>query len=475
MKTIFKNILNNKQHPFWVLLQQLISRVFVGIKFLILARMLGPEAIGLISVALISLATIEALTQLGIMESIVQREKTLDSKERDAIWTMQFLRGGIISTILFIISPLLVQIFNVPSSLNLLYVIALVPIFTNSVSIGLFQNIRNRNYRDVSIIELSTIILDLSIAVILVSILNSPLGVVLSQLITQIFRAIVSHMKFKTFPRFYFNYKIVQEVNSYGKWIWGNSISSLITNQLDKILASRFLGATILGYYQMAQKFTQMSITDVSFALGQYFFSIFSKINRTEKKYLSHTFFNMLGIIMRFSIFTSAYLFINSSIIILIVLGEKWIELVFLLKLMLVSAGLRALLNVSVCYLRAIGNPRFVTVTSYIQLGISIPLSIVGIYYFEVIGLIVATTLPLILANVILLMRSLKDLHINKTRLLINIGYVGICLGLLFGVTSFLGETTFIISTLIYAILVIKELLKLKVTINISKKINNVA
>lgn len=474
MNNILKNILNNKQHPFWVLLQQVINRVFVGLKFLILARILGPEAIGLISVALISLAIIEAFTQLGIMESIVQREKTLVPADRDAIWTMQFLRGIMISSILFIISPLLVQLFNAPSSLNLLYVIALVPLFTNSVSVGLFQSIRNRNYKDVSMIELSTTILDLSISVILVTIFNSPFGVVISQLIAQAYRAIISHVRFKTFPRFYFNYKIMREVNSYGKWIWGNSISSLITSQLDKILASRFLGATTLGYYQMAQKFTQMGITDISFALGQYFFPVFSTLNRTEKKYLSHAFFNMLGIILRFAVFTSIYLFINSSVIILIVLGQKWIEMEFLLKFMLISACLGALLNVSVCYLRAIGNPRIVTVTSYFQLGISIPLSILGVYYFNVIGLIVANILALILSNLILLSRSLKDFNIEKKRFIINIVYVGICIGLLLWTTIFGENTAFIVSTLVYVLLVIRELLKLRVTINISKKINNI-
>ncbi|WP_186320862.1 oligosaccharide flippase family protein [Bacillus mycoides] len=470
-----KNIMNNKQHPVWVLVQQIISRVFVGLKFLILARMLGPQAIGLISVALISLAIIESLTQLGIMESIVQREKNLSLKERDAVWTMQFLRGIIISLTLFIISPMLVQVFNAPESLALLYVIAMVPLFTNSISIGMFQSIRNRNYRDVSIIELSTIILDLIISIILIGLFNSPLGVVISQLIAQVYRSIFSHVKFKTIPKFHIDYRTIKEVNRYGRWIWGNSISSLINNQLDKILASKFLGTTLLGYYQMSQKFAQMGVTDISFALGQYFFPTLSKVNRTKKEYLPYVFFNMLGIISRFSIFTATYLFINSSMVILIILGGKWIPMVNFLKLMLISACLAAILSVSVCFIRAIGNPKFVTFTSYIQLGISVPLSILGIYYLGVIGLIAANIFTLLLSNIILLTRSLKEFQIDKSRLIFNVIYFSGVICSMYVISLLETNATFICSTLIYTVLVIREFLKLKVTINIAKKVNNIA
>ncbi|HZZ02708.1 MAG TPA: PST family polysaccharide export protein, partial [Paraburkholderia sp.] len=49
----------------WVLLQQFAVRGLVAVKFLAIGRMLGPAAIGSVSVALLAVAIAEALSDTG--------------------------------------------------------------------------------------------------------------------------------------------------------------------------------------------------------------------------------------------------------------------------------------------------------------------------------------------------------------------------------------------------------------------------
>ena len=467
------SIFRDREHPFWVLLQQFISRGFVGLKFLILARILGPHSIGLVSVALVSLAIVESVTQLGIMETVVQRKEELRRKELDAVWTLQFFRGIIIGTVMFLLSPLLAKIFGSPNSLNLLYTIALVPIISNSISIGLYQNLRKKNFKTVSIIELSTVILDLFLSIIFVKVLNSPIGVILGQIISQIFKVSSSHIIFKTKPYICIDMKLIKDINSYGKWIWANSISSLILNQFDKVLASRFLGPTTLGYYQMSQKFTQMSLADVSFAIGQYHFPIFSKLNRERSVYLSKAFFNMFYLILGLSISTSIFVYTNSELIISLALGHKWMSMIPLLKLMLLSACLAAVMNVFVVFLRSIGKPNIVTISSYIQLICYIPLAIIGVSTFKEFGLVIANIVALIIVNVILFINSIRNIS-SKMDINIIHRFFSILwalpiatVGLIFNTQNLI---VFIVSSLIYFPLVIKQLLMLRTTILLSRE-----
>lgn len=57
---------------FWVLLQQVVVRGFVALKFLAIGRILGPEAIGAVSIALLAVAIAEALSDTGLAQAVVQ-------------------------------------------------------------------------------------------------------------------------------------------------------------------------------------------------------------------------------------------------------------------------------------------------------------------------------------------------------------------------------------------------------------------
>ena len=58
----------------WVLLQQFTVRGLVAIKFLAIGRMLGPAAIGSVSVALLAVAVAEALSDTGLAQAVIQGE-----------------------------------------------------------------------------------------------------------------------------------------------------------------------------------------------------------------------------------------------------------------------------------------------------------------------------------------------------------------------------------------------------------------
>jgi len=54
----------------WVLLQQIVVRGFVAVKFLAIGRILGPAAIGSVSVALLAVAIAEALSDTGLAQAV---------------------------------------------------------------------------------------------------------------------------------------------------------------------------------------------------------------------------------------------------------------------------------------------------------------------------------------------------------------------------------------------------------------------
>jgi O-antigen/teichoic acid export membrane protein len=458
------DFLKANDHPFWVILQQFVSRGFAGLKFLLVARLLGPGDMGLISVALVSLSIIELLTQLGVMEGIIQRKNKLETNQENALWTLMVIRGIGIGLIILVATPLIIKLFKAESAVNLLLLTAAVPLFTNSVSIKVYTQMRERNYKSVSILQLVTIIIDLVLSIGLVIYLSSPIGVIIGQLISQVIRTILSFTMFKHIPRIQMNMKIISDIRQYGKWIWANSVSTLILFQLDKVFASNYLGTLALGYYQTSQKLAQMGISDVSYALGQYYLPIFSKLNRENSVYLRFNFLNMLFIISFFSIFTSIYVWINSNTIIEIILGPEWLGISSLLGLMLISASASGILNVFVTVLRSIGKPKITTLSSYVQLIVYIPLAIVGVVYYQVYGLVIASILGVLIATIILIIYCLRKVTLfYKINFFKDLIEMSIVLLLFFLINLFLFDNlTFVFSSVVYVYILIKLFFRLK-------------
>ena len=108
----------------WVLLQQFAVRGLVAVKFLAIGRMLGPEAIGSVSVALLAVAIAEALSDTGLAQAVIQGEHAPTRSQLSAVWTTLTARGVLISLLLVALAPLLNSQFHLDGSLVLLQLAA---------------------------------------------------------------------------------------------------------------------------------------------------------------------------------------------------------------------------------------------------------------------------------------------------------------------------------------------------------------
>lgn len=101
---LIQNMQKRPEHALWVATQQLIVRGLMALKFLLAARLLGPEQIGLVGIALLSLAVVEAMTDTGISQAVIQHKNRIDRNEAGAVWTLQFVRGIVLGITLALVA-----------------------------------------------------------------------------------------------------------------------------------------------------------------------------------------------------------------------------------------------------------------------------------------------------------------------------------------------------------------------------------
>lgn len=133
-----RQMLDQPQHFVWVVLQQGAVRGILTLKFLLVARLLGPEQIGLVGIALLALTVLESLSDTGLAQAIVQRPDTITASQARAVWTLQMCRGAVLAILLLAFSIPVSVLFSVPASAQMVALAALVPLLRNSFNPGLY-------------------------------------------------------------------------------------------------------------------------------------------------------------------------------------------------------------------------------------------------------------------------------------------------------------------------------------------------
>jgi O-antigen/teichoic acid export membrane protein len=106
---------------------RVITRLFSLVAILTVARWLGPEEMGVFGVATLMLTALEQLSETGLRPAVIQRQGDI-SRYITPVRTVQAARGLFLGSLVFVTAPWVAGFFSSPKSLEILRVIALVPV-----------------------------------------------------------------------------------------------------------------------------------------------------------------------------------------------------------------------------------------------------------------------------------------------------------------------------------------------------------
>ena len=364
-------------------------------KFLLAARILGPEQMGLVGFATLTLAVAESMSDTGLMQALIQNKIKHGKDELGAAWTLQSSRGFSLALILVAVAGPISVFFHEPMVRQFLYIAAVIPVLRDTVNPGYAYLQREKNFRKTAFFEIGSSAVDLSLTLGAIHLGYGASSVLLGTIAGEGTTLVLTWMLLSTRIRPNFHWGIIKELTGYGKWVWGTSVATFLLNQADKILVGKLLGTMQLGIYQVANRMSQLIISDSSTALGQYLFPVFSaghRISRDEARAHFDRTIRMVGL-LAFS--GAAILALGAGMLIRLALGPQWIEAVPYLRIMAFSMGFGAVIAVQIAYSRAIGKPQIVTHAVIVQLAVLALCAPVLIIKFGGLGMAVASGLAL--------------------------------------------------------------------------------
>lgn len=306
-------------------LSRLLNRLFSLIRIFTIARWIGPESMGIFSVASLILATIEQVSASGFPHSLIQKQGDI-SRFIPPVRTFQAIRGVFIGLLLFTSSSFIANFFNSPESSSIIKIISLVPIINGFEPLFFILSQKELKFEKIVILQISASIIGLLVGLFCAYLDPSPWCLIWSVLSVSLSTTIGAHiLSSRANIGFTLNFKPLIEILPFGLWMLVISISALIYTKLGDWIIGSFLDVTSLAIYQMAFLICTIATYEIGSVISQLSFPVFSKIQDNINK-LQNAFVKSFCIVSIMTIPTAALLSFTSYDIVLISLGSDWLD-----------------------------------------------------------------------------------------------------------------------------------------------------
>jgi len=322
---------------FCVFSLRIVQQIFGLARLLILVRMLAPHEFGLIGIAFLTMATLETFSQTGFQAALIQKKEDIRSY-LDAAWTVLILRGIVLFAILYFAAPFAASFFDAPKAKPIIQIIGLSVLFQAFTNIGVIYFQKELEFNKEFIYQFAGTFTDFIVAISAVLILKNVWALVLGLLAGNAVRCIVSYLIHPYRSRLSRDLAKAKQLFGFGKWVLGSSILIFLITQGDDIFVGKLLGATALGFYQIAYRISNIPATEITHVISRVTFPAYSKLQNDIPK-LREAYLKVLQITAFLSFPIAGLIFALAPDFTRIFLGEKWMPMVPAMQV-LVFAGL---------------------------------------------------------------------------------------------------------------------------------------
>jgi len=397
----------------WVILSNITGK-FIGIgSFLILARLLSPEAYGLIAIILMMVGVFNQMVVSGFETAIIQRKENPE-RYLNAVWTFNVIKGLIFFAVLYFAAPLVASFFHAEHVIGYIRwsgIFVVIPSLTNTRESFLFRDFK---FHKIYLRDLSSQLSYVVVGVLYAILIKPDVGALFFANIAKYLAQVIAvYCFFPSIPKFTLNIEVLKELFPYSKWITAQNFANYLLSVVDNLFVGRLLSPEILGYYSRARNLSGEALSIIGSVSKRLSFVAFSKVQEESEKIRQG--FMMISDLIFFLGFSNIFIiWLGGERIVEVFLGAKWLGIVPALKIFTFFALAQAIINVAYSLFDGAGKPSINFKTKVMGLFLYGSLAYFGIKYKSMVGAAMGITLSnfIILIYVLYKLKKVYSLKI---------------------------------------------------------------
>lgn len=229
---------------------------------ILLMRLLGPKAFGLIGMVLVFTGFAAVISQAGFGSALVQR-LTLREAHRSSVFWLMVAMGVAFSVVFAVISPVLASFYGDPHLAPLTFVLGLVFIFQapGVVSAALLQ--KEMRFDRIAAARIVSVLVSGAIAIWLALTGAGVWALVAQYLASAVVNAALCLWLAGWHPSLMWDGEAMHELLNYGAGLTGFNFINYWARSADDLLIGRFMGSAALGLYSRAYALMLLPVSQV--------------------------------------------------------------------------------------------------------------------------------------------------------------------------------------------------------------------
>lgn len=384
------------------------------VRNMILARLLAPEAFGLMATILATVAAAEAFAEVGLTQSIIQNKKGADKEFLNVIWWLSAFRAVILYAIAFFAVPLIAGFLNKPDAVLILRMALIVILFRGLTSPNIFLLQKELNFSKWVVLTQSSTILSIILTIACAFYLRSIWALVVGYIAEAFLIFLFSYIFYPLMPKFQINLSHAKNIIKFSSQVFGLPVLMVLYAQTDNFVIGKVLSLGTLGLYYLARDLADIP-NKIFSRINPVFLPTFS-LMQDDKGKLKETLLKLTEITATFLLPFFTFFIVYSKPLLALIYSPEYctVALPFSIFCAFVFFYILSVLMMNVAF--ATGNPNQFRIASFIRTIIFLIILYPATKYFGLIGAALSTFFSMVVAIVIqiYLLKSLLNIEMME-------------------------------------------------------------
>ena len=397
----------------WSSITEIVAKLITPISSIVLARLLTPEAFGVVATLTMIITFAEIFTDAGFQKYLIQHEFKDDTDKVQstnvAFWSNLILSLFIWLVIGLFCEPLATMVGNPGLGHVLTIACVSIPLAAfSSIQMALYK--RDFDFKTLFKVRIVGICIPLFVTIPLAVWLKSYWALVCGTIAGNLANAVLLTYYSKWKPSLYYSFAKLKEMFSFTVWSMFESVSIWLTSYVDVFIIGVYLNEYYLGLYKTSITVVGQIMGLITAATTPILFSTLSRLQSDEEEF-KRMFLNFQKIVALVVIPFGVGIYCFSNLITDVLLGSQWLEASGFIGLWgLTSAITIVLAHYSSEVYRSKGRPKLSVIVQWLHMIVLYPVVIIAIKYgFEVLYISRSLVrLELILVNLIFMYMLVK-------------------------------------------------------------------
>ena len=306
---------------FWAYGSYVGGRLLVLVSMAVLARLLVPSDFGLVALALVFIAFLETLSDLGLTQALVIADDSEVARRVDSVWASSVLIGVALLIVIAALGPVAAAFFHEPRLVALMAVLGLNQFLRSLGTTHYALAQRKLNFRARSFAELADVVVRGGVGIALAVAGAGAWSLVLGYVVGTLTLTVALWLLVDWRPRLRLRRADLSGMIAFGGALTAINVLAAIMGSADDLIVGRVLGTTQLGFYSLAFRLPELLILNLSLVAGQVLFPAMATIDREA---LPWAFLRALRYALMIGLPLAVGLLVLAEPLVLAAFGEQW-------------------------------------------------------------------------------------------------------------------------------------------------------